>query len=150
MTIHENCRPFPVTVQLVPRVVALGVGCRKGKPGEEIERAVLDCLSEEGIFQESLFCMASIDLKKEEPGLLELSKRWNLPFVTASAQELNTVPGEFTPSGFVREVTGVDNVCERSAVWAADRGILIRRKRAGDGVTAALALKEWRLRFETV
>ena len=35
------------------------------------------------------------------------------------AEALRAAPGSFTPSAFVQSVTGVDNVCERSAVLAA-------------------------------
>lgn len=148
VTIHRNCLPFESTVQVVPAVVTLGVGCRKGKDGESIRNAVLRCLEQEGIFKESLLCMASIDLKKEEPGLLELSEEWKLPFHTWGEEELQAVPGEFTPSAFVKRVTGVENVCERSAVLAADFGKLLKKKTGAEGVTTALALKDWRIRFE--
>ncbi|WP_368274143.1 cobalamin biosynthesis protein, partial [Intestinimonas butyriciproducens] len=52
-------------------------------------------------------------------------------------QELAEISGEFTPSEFVRGVTGVDNVCERAAVRAG--GELIVRKQAGGGVTVAVS-----------
>ena len=148
VTIHRNCRPFDSTVQIVPAAAALGVGCRKGKDGKAIRDAVIRCLDEAGIFQEALLCMASIDLKKEEAGLLELSRDWKLPFLTWGEAELRAVPGEFTPSDFVKNVTGVDNVCERSAVLAADHGKLLKRKTGANGITTALALKDWRIHFE--
>ena len=47
--------------------------------------------------------------------------------------------GNFSPSAFVRSVTGVDNVCERAAVLGSG-GTLLLNKRAGDGVTMAAAL----------
>ena len=53
--------------------------------------------------------------------------------------------GEFTPSPFVRKITGIDNVCERSAVLAGGR--LIKKKKAADGVTVALAAADWRAVF---
>ena len=42
-------------------------------------------------------------------------------------EELKQVPGEFTPSPFVKKITGVDNVCERSAVLASGNGRLLQR-----------------------
>ena len=64
-----------------------------------------------------------------------------------TAQQLRDVAGDFTPSDFVRSVTGVDNVCERAAVLAAG-GTIILPKQAGNGVTFALALRpfapDWR------
>ena len=62
-----------------------------------------------------------------------------------SAEQLNGVPGDFTPSAFVRSVTGVDNVCERAALLGAET--LIIKKTAKDGVTVALAAEHWEVSF---
>ena len=53
--------------------------------------------------------------------------------------------GDFTPSAFVRGVTGVDNVCERAAMAGAEK--LILKKTAMDGVTVAIAEKSWEVAF---
>ncbi len=53
--------------------------------------------------------------------------------------------GDFTPSGFVKSVTGVDNVCERAAMIGADE--LIIKKTAAGGVTVAAALIKSEVRF---
>ena len=53
--------------------------------------------------------------------------------------------GDFTPSAFVKSVTGVDNVCERSAMVGADR--LIVKKTALDGVTVAVAAEAKEVSF---
>ena len=63
-------------------------------------------------------------------------------------EELKAVKGEFTPSKFVKKITGVDNVCERSAVLASGQGTLIRKKTGRDGVTTALAAGNRRIHFE--
>ena len=62
-----------------------------------------------------------------------------------SAGELAAVEGAFTPSAFVRTVTGVDNVCERAALLGAER--LLVKKTARDGVTVAVAAEHWEVRF---
>ena len=73
--------------------------------------------------------------------------------MTFPADALRQVPGTFTPSSFVEKVTGVDNVCERSAV-AASGGEIVIPKWIGDGVTLAAALKplalSWRWQDEPV
>ena len=66
------------------------------------------------------------------------------PLTCYSAEELRKTEGTFTPSDFVERTTGVDNVCERSAVLAAG-GPLLTGKHAGNGVTMALARKPFRL-----
>ena len=98
--------------------------------------------------QQAVACVASIDLKREEQGILELAREHNWEFITYSAEELMRVPGEFSESGFVRETVGVDCVCERAAVAAAGDGRLILGKQAANGVTVALAVREVRLRAE--
>lgn len=148
VTVHRNTLPFEETVQVVPKVISLGMGCRKGKDPEAVCAAAEQCFQRAELYPEAAANLASIDLKKEEEGLLEVSRRWNIPFVTYSTEELLAVPGTFTPSSFVRQVTGVDNVCERSAVLASGLGALTEKKYGADGVTAAAAIKNWRIRFE--
>ncbi|MGN0321718.1 MAG: cobalt-precorrin 5A hydrolase [Oliverpabstia sp.] len=135
-------------LHLVPAAITLGIGCRKGTSIDTIERVVGSILTENGIFPQGIEQIASIDLKKEEPGILQLAEKWGLPFVTYSSEQLKAVHGEFTASPFVQQVTGVDNVCERSAVLGSRMGELIVRKQAQDGVTAACAVREWRVKFE--
>lgn len=133
-------------LQLVPKILVVGIGCRKEIPKERIENAIECCLQEEGLLQEALCAVASIDLKKEEEGLLAYCKEKSLPFFTYSSEELQQVKGEFSASAFVKEVTGVACVCERSAVLAAE-GMLLCHKKIYDGVTVALAVKKGKAEF---
>ena len=111
-------------LRIIPRVVCVGIGCRRGTPAEEIEDAIMATLRENGISPKALYALASIDLKAEEEGIKELARKYKVPFLTYSAEELREVPGEFTGSDFVKSVTGVDNVCERAAVRAASSSVL--------------------------
>ena len=143
----EDKRPFARTLRLVPRRYTVGIGCRKGKEEQELEAFLLQNLDRCGVGLHELRALASIDLKKDEPGLVTLAEKVGLPFYTYSAEALRQVPGDFTPSVFVREVTGVDSVCERAAVLSSG-GELVVRKAAENGMTFALAKKEEAIRFE--
>lgn len=132
------------TLQLIPRCIVAGVGCKKGMPVDKIEHAAQEAFAKAGLRIEALCAVASIDLKKEEVGLQEFCEIRNVPFETYAAEELQAVPGIYSASEFVSGVTGVDNVCERSAVkyaseHGANDGELLLRKQAQDGVTVALA-----------
>ena len=118
-------------------------GCRKDISFEIIERNVLNALKKENCHILSLNAIASIDKKAHEKGILDFARKYELPFNTYSAEELNSLEGDFTKSEFVKSVVKVDNVCERSAVIESN-GILIRRKDTGegDGVTIALAITD--------
>lgn len=135
--VTDQIREAPGALPLIPRSLALGIGCRRGKSAEEIDDAVSEALAKAGLDRRAVACAASIDLKKDEPGLLELCSRWGIPLRTYSAEALRRVPGEFRPSELVRQVTGVDNVCERAAVLAG--GTLVVPKQAANGVTVAVA-----------
>ena len=127
------------SLHLAPRAVVLGVGCRRGISRESIEDAFAAFLAESGLLPQSVRAVASIDLKKDEEGLLAFCRAHGWPLETRSAQELNETPGDFTPSPFVQSVTGTDNVCERSAA-AVSGGKILHRKRSLGGVTMAAAL----------
>lgn len=147
--------PDEKTMQLIPRCIVAGIGCKKGTSSDKIEQAVQDAFAKAGLRMEALCAVASIDLKKEEAGLLEFCETRNVPFETYAAEELQAVPGTYSASEFVSGVTGVDNVCERSAVkYASEHGMnqgeqllgrqakhgeLLLRKQAYGGVTVALA-----------
>ena len=143
-----EARPFAHTLHLVPRIAYLGVGCRKGTRAEDIEATVQTALAAAKLPWEAICGAASIDIKQNEPGLLLFCENHGLPLTVFSAEQLQAAEGEFTPSDFVRQTVGVDNVCERAAVCAAQGGRLILRKCAQNGVTAAVAVGDWRVCFE--
>ena len=129
---------------LRPRTKVLGVGCKQGRTCEDIERIIEEC----GVQMHEVCAIASIDVKKNEAGLIELAGKNRLDFVTYTAEELMQAEGEFTASEFVKNTVGVDNVCERAAVLCAGKnGKLIQKKAAGNGVTLAVAQRDWRISF---
>ena len=137
--------PFSSTLRLVPRVLRIGVGCRRGISAEAVETAVQTAFAENGLDTAAIRGVYSIDLKQDEAGLLTACEKNNWPVHFYTAQQLRDVAGDFTPSDFVRSVTGVDNVCERAALLDAEK--LIVQKTARDGVTVAVAAEHWEVRF---
>lgn len=138
-------------LHLVPEVCVLGIGCRKGTPAETIEKRLGEFIGETGIDISAIGSVATIDLKEEEQGLIDFCKKHAWSLITCTVEDLRKVPGEFSPSEFVKSVTGVDNVCERSAVCVS-KGRLIECKSAGNGVTLALAERafapDWKWKSE--
>ena len=145
LTLDPEKRPFPHTVRLIPPVLHLGIGCRRGTPAATIAKAVEGVFRSRHLSLKGVAAVCSIDLKKDEAGLLAFCQGLGLPLTTYSAGELSAVPGDFTPSPFVHGVTGVDNVCERAAVRRG--GSLIVPKQAGEGVTVAVSQVPLTIRF---
>lgn len=144
----KNIKPFDFTMNLVPKNLTLGIGCRKNKSLMDIEALVFSVIKENNININAIKGIYSIDLKKDEPGIIEFSKKYNLPFKVFSCKELKNIEGNFTKSAFVNSITGVDNVCERAAVLGSDNGEIYVKKTSANGVTVAIAKEEWSVLFE--
>ena len=146
-----SCRrvsPFGTTLNLVPRLLWLGIGCKRGIAAEAIDEAVSAALEAAGLWPQAVKGAASIDVKRDEAGLRAFAEAKGLALRFYSADELNALQGEFTASEFVRATVGVDNVCERSALRAAGEGAeIIVRKTSRGGVTVAVAQEKWSVRF---
>lgn len=143
-----SCRraaAFENTLYLIPQVVHLGIGCRRGTAAETIAHAVDAVLEAAAIDHRAVKQVASIDLKADEAGLLTFCRERGWRAVFYSPQELQTVEGAVSRSAFVKQVTGVDNVCERAALRGAEH--LIVKKTAAGGVTVAAAVEKWEVRF---
>ena len=137
--------PFQKTLRLIPKKLRVGLGCRRGVCASAITSAIRHVFAENRLDLRAISGVFSIDLKKDEPGLLQACREngWEASFYPA--QQLQAVPGEFTASSFVASITGVDNVCERAAMLGAER--LLVSKTAMDGVTVAVALEHWEVHF---
>ena len=137
--------PFNTTLRLVPRVLTLGIGCRRDTSKEHLMSSIKKVVADNGLDILAVGKIASIDVKKDEEGLLSCARELNAEVAFFTADELNLAEGDFDESAFVKNTVGTGNVCERSAVLAG--GKLIVRKIAMDGVTIAVAEKEWEIRF---
>jgi len=126
---------------LLAKEYLLGIGCKKGKSFLELDTFLREHISWK--LEDEIYAIASIDLKTREEGLWELAQYYHIPFMTYSAEALESVEGDFSESEFVREKTGVANVCERAAMYAAgEGGALIQKKEAENGMTVAVARRK--------
>lgn len=131
-------------IWLRPRRYVVGMGCRKNKDPEELFDFYMKTLEKAMVEPGEVYALASIDKKKDEPGLLAISERMRIPFFTYTAEELNRVGACVHSSEFVKAQVGVDNVCERAALAGCGaNGTLIYEKQAFDGMTIAIAERNW-------
>ena len=131
-------------IWLRPRRYVVGMGCRKNKDPEELLDFYMKTLEKAMVEPGEVYALASIDKKKDEPGLLAISERMRIPFFTYTAEELNRVGACVHSSEFVKAQVGVDNVCERAALAGCGaNGTLIYEKQAFDGMTTANAERNW-------
>lgn len=148
ISIDDEKKLYKSNLNLIPKVVYLGIGCKKNTSMKQIEEVVFQVLKENKISINSIHGIGTIDLKKDEKGLIDFGLKYKVPIIFYSSDELNKVSGVYTSSVFVKSVTGVDNVCERAAVLSSSNGNLIINKTTKNGVAISIALKNWRVCFE--
>ena len=132
-------------LRLVPRWVVAGVGCTRGTPGEALAAAVRAALSEAGLHPAALRALASVRAKQNEPGVFTAAEELEVPLVFASDDDVEAAMAAYAlvENPWVRQNVGVGGAAEPSALWAAGEGAtLVAPKRAGVGVTVALAQAE--------
>ena len=134
-------------LQLIPRRVYVGIGCRKCVSEDAVAELFQRALEKLRLDERCVAGAASIDLKQAEAGPLNFCGNRGLPCKFFDAAALGRVEGSFSASRFVQETAGVDNVCERAAVAASGGGELLLAKTVGRGVTMAAALKRVELSF---
>ena len=146
ITITENAmlpQQFDIECRMIPKNLVLGIGCRKKTPADALEEFIRKVMEKNGLDIRRVCAVASIDIKKEEEGILEAARHLGVPFHVYDAETLRACEGKFTASAFVEAQVGVDNVCERSSMYAAGAGAeLIVRKTAADGMTVSVAAQE--------
>lgn len=143
----DSKKYFSKECRLYPRNIYVGMGCKAGTEQEELYEFLKSVFMEQKLPLSRICGLYSIDNKSEEKGLLELAKMLEVDFVTFSAEELNSVQGDFSDSKFVLDTVGVANVCERAAMYAATKqhklgANLILSKTKSKGMTIALAARE--------
>ncbi len=87
-------------------------------------------------------CVATLDAKAGEPGLLAFCARYRLPLVTFEANAVSACADAYgLPAGSAAAQlhVGATAVCEPCALLAAPGGTLVVRKQARAGVTVAVA-----------
>lgn len=135
------------TIYYRPKVLHLGIGCRKNCNPEGIPEDIAQKLSENNISVKSLKDISTIELKKEEPLLKKLQNAFgNIPIKIHKADDLKDIE-VINPSEKVEEVTSVQGVSESSAIKSSDGGLLIIEKQKGklsegNDFTFALAINK--------
>jgi len=132
--------PFPIVVYR-PRSLVVGVGCNRGTEAEEIARAVEAALRGHGLAARSIRGLATVDLKREEPGIRRYAERLGVPIHFYSAVDLRSADTTSNPSQVVQRWVGTPSVCEAAALLASRATSLLVPKTKTENVTVAVARK---------
>ena len=108
---------------LRPLTLAVGIGCERGAEAEEVVALLNQVLGSAGLSPLSIACLASIDVKMDEPALRAVAGRFGLPlrFFDAARLERET-PRLANPSDTVFRAVGCHGVAEAAALACAGPG----------------------------
>ncbi|MCU6794249.1 cobalamin biosynthesis protein [Paenibacillus sp. WQ 127069] len=122
-----------------PKVLALGIGCNRGTAAEEIEAVITETLAELQFSIKSVKAICTIDLKKDEEGLLAVTHKYSWPLVTYTPEQLNEMHIE-APSDTVHRFTGAYGVSEPAAKLYSGASELALTKKKSGNVTISVGL----------
>ncbi|MCM1162813.1 MAG: precorrin-4 C(11)-methyltransferase [Muribaculaceae bacterium] len=137
--------PATQVLHFHPRVLNLGVGCRRNCDPTGVASHILNAITDMSLSPLSLRTINTIDIKKDEPLLQALSRalpECEVNVYTAAELSAISVPN---PSVRVTEATGSPSVAEASAICASQGGPLLVEKQKcrlneGADFTFAVAL----------
>ncbi len=128
--------PVITTATEALKPLVIGIGCRKDVPVARITAAVQQALGNRRINE--IREIATIDLKANEPGLLEFCEQYQLPLRVLAHETVAARAWVTQPSDWVQKNVGLPGVCEPCALIASPRGRLIVPKETLDGVAVAV------------
>jgi len=123
-----------------PPVLWIGIGCERNISKQLIANSLNNFLESRNLSQQSIAGFATIDIKKDEKGILELAEEKNLPIKFFSKEDLSTiiVPN---PSNVVQKEIGTPSVAEASCLMAAgEESILLEEKRIFKNQSGAVTI----------
>jgi cobalt-precorrin 5A hydrolase/precorrin-3B C17-methyltransferase len=138
-------------VQWHPRVLWVGIGCERGTSRELMETAIQEVCQQHHLAEGAIAGIATIDIKADEVGIVELcrDRHWSLRTFPAEILRAVKVPN---PSAIVDKEVGTPSVAEAAALAAAHSHVgaqgfaplrvtkqIIREQNQRGAVTVAIA-----------
>lgn len=132
----ESKLDYSKILKLIKKDIILGIGCRRDTPYEKLKLFIEESLKKYNIDIRSVIKIASVDVKKNEKGIIELAQSMECPFITFDREEIKTVQDKYEKSEFVLKTLGITGVCEPSVDLAGGKVLVSKIKH--EGMTLAI------------
>jgi len=135
------CGALPVvtTGTEAARGVVVGIGSRRGVSAEAVLAAIDEALAASARSRTDVRALATIDLKRDEPGVREAARRLGVVLRVVDRRRIHDLQEALRQPSFAEEVTGVAAVCVPAALLAGSSTRLLAPPVARDGVKVAIA-----------
>lgn len=137
--IDKRLKDIPVCI-LRPKNLNIGIGCKKDMPKERIIQAIEDLFSELNLSTKSIKNIGSVEVKKNELGIIEAAKYFGVDFKIFTIDEIGKVDNKFNKSEFVKKTIGVYSVAEPSAYLLG--GEFLSMRTTHEGITLSVTKEE--------
>ena len=104
-----------------PPTLWIGLGCERNTSKELIEDSLQNFLTTNNLSPLSIAGFATVDLKKDEQAILDISKEKNFPIKFFTSEELSAINTP-NPSNIVLNEIGTPSVAEAACILAAGQG----------------------------
>lgn len=126
-------------MRLYPKNLIIGMGCRRGTSKKELAEALDEVMTKHNLAYESIKKIATVDIKADEVGMIELAKDFNRELEIISREDIKKVEARFVGSEFVKKQIGVTCVSEPCALLASNGdGKFLEQKYIHSGITISI------------
>ncbi len=112
---YENIDVNIPSLEFYAPCIAVGSGCAKDIEPPLLEMGLQEELVKQGVAIESVYAIGSASIKEQEQAYLDFAMAYDIPFITYTGEELNTVEVA-NPSETVKSKVGVYGVSEAVSV----------------------------------
>ena len=116
-------------IKVTPRDIVIGIGCRRDTKSHLLQDSLEDFLIKNNIDINSIKEIGSIEVKKDEKAIIDLSENLNVPFRVLSVEEISQVDYLFEKSEWVKKSVGVYSVAEPVAHLLSDGNVIIEKNK---------------------
>ena len=127
-------------LQLIPKNINIGIGCKKGMGRESIIRAINEEFDRLNVEVDGIKEFGTVEVKKNELGLREAAAYYKVNLKIFTIEEISIIEDMFSKSEFVKETIGVYNVSEPCGYMLGGR--FLSRKTRHNGITLSILKEE--------
>ena len=128
--------------KITPKCIYIGIGCTKNTPYDIIKQTLMKYLFDNNIDMTSIAKIGSIDIKRNEQGIINLAEKLGIEFITFTSDEIiaSRYYNDIPKNDFVKSITGVDSVSLSCAKILSEDNIIAENFK-GNGITLSAGLK---------
>ncbi len=110
-----------MTLSLVAPILVIGLGCRRGSSCDDLLALITSSLTSAGLKLGEVHAVASLDIKQNEPGLIQLAAHLSVPLAMFRADQLMAYEPRLSHrSAIAFEHSGCWGIAESAALAQAE------------------------------